>query len=335
MLFCPYTPGSSLKKKLQKTEDLIMGDSEVCRVREVERGGPTIGAILSNKVFWKSEKCQRQLCRPCVTKPGSCRKSNFVYRVRCLECAKGGQKSHYIGESHRTLVDRSRDHEKDIRSSITTNAMVRHWKDVHNDSKSPPNYSYEVVAQFRSSLQRQLMEALLIEREKCDTILNGKGEWGINLVPRLTVEDESEFKRVKVLNRTDKRDRAKTDETETETDFNSQLSQRRKRKKLESQVPEGEAQTNVSTSISQARKDEPLTPPENGKVGTRLQADSQLNRACFDKVNVNLKLRKDPNSANQRGNSGQNQSKGLPKLNIKPIDPGLNPGENLDLQANL
>ena len=176
------------------------------------------------------------------------------------------------------------------------------------------------------------MEALLIEREKCDTRLNGKGEQG---VPRLTVEDESEFKRVKVLNKTDKRDRAKTDETKTETDFNSQLSQRRKRKKLESQILDGEAQTNVSTSISQARKDEPLTPPENGKVGARLQADSQLNRACLDKVNVNLKLRKDPNNAKQRGNSGQNQSKGLPKLNIKPIDPGLNPGENLDLQANL
>ena len=53
---------------------------------------------------------------------------------------------------------------------------------------------------------------------------------------------EKEFRRVKTLNKTDKRDRGKTDETETETDhFNSQLSQRRKRAKRDSQVPEGEA----------------------------------------------------------------------------------------------
>ena len=117
-----------------------MGEIRVCRVRVVERGGPTIGAILSNKVFWKGETCQCQTCRPCATKPGSCRKSNIVYRVRCKECATQGRKTHYIWESHRTLIDRSKDHEKDIRSNITSNAMVRHWNDSHSDSPNPPNY---------------------------------------------------------------------------------------------------------------------------------------------------------------------------------------------------
>ena len=82
-------------------------------------------------------------------------------------------------------MDRSKDHEKDIRGKVTSNAMVRHWPECHQDSENPPNYTYEVIAQYKSSLQRQLMEALLIDREECDVILNGKGEWGIYLVPRL------------------------------------------------------------------------------------------------------------------------------------------------------
>ena len=76
------------------------------------------------------------------------------------------------------------------------------------------------------------------------------------------------------------------------------MSQRRKRKKLESQVPEGEAQTNVSQSISQAKKDKPLTPPENGKVGKRKRADSQLSRECSEAVKLNLKLNKSQQNVN-------------------------------------
>ena len=110
--------------------------------------------------------------------------------------------------------------------------MVRHWNESHSDSQNPPNYSYEVMAQYKSSLQRQLMEALLIEREQCDNIMNGKGEWGINLVPRLKVDDESEYRRVKMTDKTNKRDRDNTNETDTDRDqFNNQLSQRKRAKR--------------------------------------------------------------------------------------------------------
>ena len=97
------------------------------------------------------------------------------------------------------------------------------------------------------------MEALLIDREECFVILNGKGEWGINLVPRLKLEDESEFRRIRLTDNKAKRDRDKTSETETKTDtFSTKLSQRKKARR-DFQDPEKEkAQTNVSGEMSMA-----------------------------------------------------------------------------------
>ena len=43
-----------------------------------------------------------------------------------------------------------------------------------------------------SATERQIKEGLAIEREsrEVDNLLNGKGEWGINIVPRLQTEKD-------------------------------------------------------------------------------------------------------------------------------------------------
>ena len=45
---------------------------------------------------------------------------------------------------------------------------------------------------FPNSTERQIEEGLAIEREsrEVDNLLNGKGEWGINIVPRLQTEKD-------------------------------------------------------------------------------------------------------------------------------------------------
>ena len=74
---------------------------------------------------------------------------------------------------------------------------------------------------------------------------------GNNLVPRLKLEDESEFRRIRLTDNKAKRDRDKTSETEIDA-FSTQLSQRKKARR-EFQDPEKEkAQTNVSGGLSMA-----------------------------------------------------------------------------------
>ena len=61
---------------------------------------------------------------------------------------------------------------------------MRHWQECHNP-EVPPKYSFHLLGRNKTALDRQINEALAIEKTKCDTIHNGKGEWGINLIPRL------------------------------------------------------------------------------------------------------------------------------------------------------
>ena len=65
VLFCPFTPNSALKKELMKIEEFINGQSKVGKIRIVERVGPKLGQILTNKTTWKKEWCGRDCCPPC------------------------------------------------------------------------------------------------------------------------------------------------------------------------------------------------------------------------------------------------------------------------------
>ena len=86
VLFCVFTRNSVLKKELMKIEDFVNGQSKVGKIRIVERAGPKLGQILTNKTPWKKEWCGREGCLPCQSKPGTCRTLNPTYKITCLEC---------------------------------------------------------------------------------------------------------------------------------------------------------------------------------------------------------------------------------------------------------
>ena len=129
VLFCPFTPNSTLKKQLQQEEDRINGIRATCRVRVVERAGPKIGDMLKNNKPWMKDHCGRQECAPCATKPGHCKVPNITYSIECLECSKVGKRAQYIGESSRTFYDRNLDHKRALTSQNSTYGVVRHWMD--------------------------------------------------------------------------------------------------------------------------------------------------------------------------------------------------------------
>ena len=205
------------------------------RVRVVERAGPKLRNILCNSTPWKSEWCGRQDCPPCTTKPGSCRASNVVYQIQCQDCLGMGKTTNYFGESGRAWWDRAREHAQALTSKNQNYAIVKHWLKEHPTLEEPPKYSYKLLGTFKSAIHRQITEAIMIDSQDQTTIINGKGEWGTNKVPRykLTLEDE-------ILRTTDDPIPAtkchepgkRKDELVYTCDFSTQYSQRIKRIRL-------------------------------------------------------------------------------------------------------
>ena len=59
--------------------------------------------------------------------------------------------------------------------------------------KTPPKYSYQVIRSHKTAFERQVWEAVFINQEEADIVMNGKGEWGMNLVPVLRSHQDSQF----------------------------------------------------------------------------------------------------------------------------------------------
>jgi hypothetical protein len=80
VLFTEFSKGGSLQKTLREVVDRLapmMGFN----MRMVERGGTSMGALLSNKNPWSGSHCGRGVCRMC-RQPGDrkedCKSRNIV-----------------------------------------------------------------------------------------------------------------------------------------------------------------------------------------------------------------------------------------------------------------
>ena len=176
VIFVPHTPGGELKKTIQDIDDQVMGGQKFGRVKVIEKLGTSLIDSLGNQAPWRSSHCGRSACWPCKAKEGSCRKHNILYKITCMTCQGQGKVRLYWGESHRSGWDRSADHAAALRSKDESYAIVKHWINDHPEGQ--PDYKFEVMRSFRSSLERQVMELIHIDEGKPEVRLNSKSEWG-------------------------------------------------------------------------------------------------------------------------------------------------------------
>ena len=189
VLFVPHTPGGELRKLIQAEEDKVMGGARFGRVKVVERQGESIIHSLGNKAPWKSDPCGRDNCTPCGSKPGSCRKRNCTYTIQCNLCTtEEGRTSIYWGETHRTWWDRAQEHIKAIKTMDEAYPTVKHMMTQHPGRI--PDFRMKYHSSWRTSLQRQIQEAIHIEETDPSSLMNSKAEWGANSVPRITVHQD-------------------------------------------------------------------------------------------------------------------------------------------------
>ena len=137
VLFVEQTPGGTLAKNLQNAETEL-GLKTGYRVRIVENAGSALKMIFSSTNPWGNRDCQRPdcvICRQGDEEIQDCRRRNILYENRCTLCQVGKagdtfQKDGlgiYVGESARSLYERSKEHEKDKNDELEESHQLKHW----------------------------------------------------------------------------------------------------------------------------------------------------------------------------------------------------------------
>ena len=104
-----------------------------------------------------------------------------------MVCVRNGSENPgiYVGETSRTLAERSSEHIAMLKNVDPKSFMVKHWALAHAGMDSQPSFKFEVVRKHKDSLSRMLHEALLIEKE---ANMNSKSEFRSNRLTRLVIE---------------------------------------------------------------------------------------------------------------------------------------------------
>ena len=68
----------------------------------------------------------------------------------------------YVGETCRSLHERSKEHWRDANTMSEESHMLQHQQEVHKDIKDP-EFNFRVVKTFKTSLERQIGEAIRIQ----------------------------------------------------------------------------------------------------------------------------------------------------------------------------
>merc|ERR1712081_105001 len=110
---------------MQQVDEEVCANRTTDKVRVVEQLGRKLVESLSNKAPWRSDSCGRNNCLPCKYKAGSCKMRNLTYEIICNLCQEKGIRSVYWGESHRTWLDRFREHQAALANNNSDCAIVK------------------------------------------------------------------------------------------------------------------------------------------------------------------------------------------------------------------
>ena len=121
-IFIPPTPGSDLKKLMQKKEEeLRKGGRESFPIKIIETAGKTLEQTLVNNDPFNGHEC---LDKKCVVSNNpnpngnknkiNCRRNSICYKITCLLCLQAGKEgvmaTNYYGESGKNMHCRAKEH---------------------------------------------------------------------------------------------------------------------------------------------------------------------------------------------------------------------------------
>ena len=156
------------------------------RVRVVERGGVSLKSHLVKTDLGAGTPCRQEDCVLCLTNPQeggglNHHRSSAVYSGTCLICQQiQGEEfsAAYIGETGASGYIRTSDHKASIERKDMNTAFAKplayHHQDRQGDFRA---FAFSVLKTFKSSLYRQVTEAVKIHGSKASIVMNSKLEW--------------------------------------------------------------------------------------------------------------------------------------------------------------
>merc|ERR1712082_312626 len=142
--------------------------------------------------------CGRKNCLACpmAKKPMNCKRRSLMYESTCKECvdAKGEPTVKYVGETSRSGSERWGNHMRDARNKANDSHIYNHWQSEHAGRET--EFQFQIVKFFNSPLERQVSEAVRIERTGAHKILNTKGVYNRSSIPKLVALDSKEEKTI-------------------------------------------------------------------------------------------------------------------------------------------
>ena len=157
-----------------------------------EAAGTPLCMLLPSTNPWGPADCGREDCVTCGQgdeRRQDCRKRNIMYESSCNICNKEetgkGKKELerlrsgrgvYVGESSRSLYERTKEHMADREARSEESHQVKHWLTDHQELMSPPTFKFKIIQTFQDPMTRQLAEAVRIESRGAG-ILNSKAEF--------------------------------------------------------------------------------------------------------------------------------------------------------------
>ena len=271
VLFVEQTPQGELAKRLRgRIVELqkLLGFN----IKVVERAGSTMKGKFPLNALWEGSQCPREDCVTCQQGAEflpSCTRRNILYENFCGACnpsaakkgpvkeVKEGPPSVYIGESSRSLYERSREHHAQLRSGAEDSHMRKHVEEHHAPGEQV-KWFMRPVSYHRTALRRQIAEAVRIRRRGGEgAVLNSKSEYERCSIPRLTVELKEPMGTVEEEETTAETIRVELEHWEKETTTARELLDKEQRRKLG--APEG------ATGTKRGEGGGGLEPPSTSK----------------------------------------------------------------------
>ena len=166
VIFVPSTRGGMLTRKLRDRE-VELAKLTGFSIKFQEAGGTQMIRMF-NTNLGGGLHCGRKPCPPCDSseegRRGDCRAQNLVYESVCTLCnpsirqedMKAGREGVYIGETSRTIHERSKEHQKDASDFSPKSHQVKHWMNSHPEENSQPPFRIRTVKRYRDCLSRQI-----------------------------------------------------------------------------------------------------------------------------------------------------------------------------------
>ena len=139
------------------------------RIKIVERCGTKLIDLLRNKGPDYAQPCNREKCHPCklTGHPAGrfpCWDRSVLYRAYCITCKNKGITAEYIGETGKSIHQRSMKHYEAFKYRRMNSFMLLHHIPSH-PLEDPKNswFGWEVLSKEPTCLRGQVSEALLIK----------------------------------------------------------------------------------------------------------------------------------------------------------------------------